>query len=165
MQPKQLEDFLGLVAQMKSDIQKLNIPSTPNSVEIIDNDPLVLPEFGASSLEHDTLNTSASSRLSGTEWLKEQCQLAARANSGFSAEDLQAMLTDILKSDIADSELQGTLADMLGFDNLGLVSELIQRRSTLFIDEVSIPVDFEKGSLLPIRFVQYSIEAVGVGVN
>ncbi|KAL8706297.1 MAG: hypothetical protein Q9201_000616 [Fulgogasparrea decipioides] len=62
------------------------------------------------------------------EWLKEKCSGLARNNAGLSAEELQDQISASLVSDIQDEELQMTLADIVGYDDLDFVADLITHR-------------------------------------
>ena len=67
------------------------------------------------------------------EWLKIKCLgIAARKQEqGFSGEDLEQQIMALLVSDSAEDELQSTLTDIIGFDDLDLVIELISHRKEL----------------------------------
>lgn len=91
----------------------------------------------------------------GKEWLKEQCVGVANRNSGLDAHALQEQVEAILASDshglyaqnmasklsltMADDELQMMLADMLGYDELDLVAQLIKHRKELLSAPVPVP--------------------------
>ncbi|KAF2457723.1 Sec63 Brl domain-containing protein [Lineolata rhizophorae] len=71
---------------------------------------------------------SAEPKDYGREWLGEQCKRVARAGSGLDAEALRDQILAILGSDSRNEELQMMLADILGFEELDLVTELISHR-------------------------------------
>ncbi len=73
----------------------------------------------------------------GPQWLKGQCILFASRKHGLSAEDLQEQIMALLVSDSVEAELQSTLTDILGFDDLELVIELIAHR-----EEITAPSPF-----------------------
>ena len=64
------------------------------------------------------------------QWLRKCCVRIA-AKSGLDGDSLENQILATLRSDSSDDELQMTLADMLGFDELDVVSELIKSRSLL----------------------------------
>lgn len=62
------------------------------------------------------------------QWLRSKCAAWARSRSGIDASDLEQQITALLASDSSDDELQMLLADILGFDDLDFVIELISHR-------------------------------------
>ncbi|KAI4202102.1 MAG: hypothetical protein LQ350_002769 [Teloschistes chrysophthalmus] len=62
------------------------------------------------------------------EWLRKTCSDLAQRNGGLSAVELQDQITALLASDTQDEELQMTLTDVVGYDDLEFVAELIARR-------------------------------------
>ena len=61
-------------------------------------------------------------------WLRSKCAAFARSKSGMDASDLEQQITALLASDSADDELQMSLADIIGYDDLDFVIELIAHR-------------------------------------
>ncbi|KAL8917735.1 MAG: hypothetical protein Q9208_007787 [Pyrenodesmia sp. 3 TL-2023] len=61
-------------------------------------------------------------------WLQNKCSELATRNGGFSADELQDQVSALLASDMKDEELQMTLADIVGYDDLDIVIEFIARR-------------------------------------
>lgn len=74
---------------------------------------------------------STSNDTYNADWLTSVCMVAASKNSGLDAKDLQDQVSSLLVSDINDDELQMTLADTLGYDELDLVAELLNHRDTI----------------------------------
>ncbi|KAI4156082.1 MAG: hypothetical protein LQ341_000057 [Variospora aurantia] len=64
-------------------------------------------------------------------WLREMCSKMATKNRGLSAGDLQGQISTMLASDMHNEELQMSLADVVGYDDLDAVIELIARRAEL----------------------------------
>ncbi|KAL8728195.1 MAG: hypothetical protein Q9181_005432 [Wetmoreana brouardii] len=73
------------------------------------------------------------------EWFEEKCSGLARNNTGLSAEELQDQISASLISDIQDEELQMTLADIVGYDDLDFVADLITRRHEIAITGLGRP--------------------------
>jgi len=67
----------------------------------------------------------------GREWLKNKCFLLAGSKQGLSAEDLQGQIIALLASDSGEEELQSTLTDIIGFDDLDFIIELITHQKEL----------------------------------
>jgi len=67
----------------------------------------------------------------GLQWLKSRCLGFASRKQGLSAEDLEEQIMALLASDSVTEELQSTLTDIVGFDDLDFVIELISNRTTL----------------------------------
>jgi antiviral helicase SLH1 len=73
----------------------------------------------------------------GPQWLKSKCIGFAAEKQGLSGEDLQEQIMALLASDGVEEELQSTLTDIIGFDDLDFVIELISHRS-----EITAPSPF-----------------------
>ncbi|KAF2019527.1 Sec63-domain-containing protein [Aaosphaeria arxii CBS 175.79] len=64
-------------------------------------------------------------------WLADRCAIVAAKGSGLDSGSLKEQLIAILASDSNDEELQMMLADIVGFDELDLVADLITHRQEL----------------------------------
>jgi len=73
----------------------------------------------------------SSSAAYGPEWLRSRCTNFAAKKQGLSDEDLQEQIMALLASDSMEEELQSTLTDVIGFDDLDFVIELISHRKEL----------------------------------
>jgi antiviral helicase SLH1 len=67
----------------------------------------------------------------GPQWLKSKCIGFAAQKKGLSGEDLQEQIIALLASDSVEEELQSTLTDIIGFDDLDFVIELISHRKEI----------------------------------
>jgi antiviral helicase SLH1 len=67
----------------------------------------------------------------GPDWLKIKCMSLAARKQGLSGEDLEQQILAVLISDSAEDELQSTLTDIIGYDDLDLVIELISHRKEI----------------------------------
>ncbi|KAK5372430.1 putative steryl acetyl hydrolase mug81 [Exophiala xenobiotica] len=61
-------------------------------------------------------------------WLQSKCSAFARPRPGIDASDLEQQITALLASDSSEDELQMSLADIIGYDDLDFVIELISHR-------------------------------------
>lgn len=67
----------------------------------------------------------------GPQWLKSRCLGFSARKQGLSGEDLQEQIMALLASDSVEEELQSTLTDIVGFDDLDFVTELISHRKDI----------------------------------
>ncbi|KAH3916623.1 hypothetical protein HBI56_048130 [Parastagonospora nodorum] len=65
------------------------------------------------------------------QWLAKKCAGVAQRSSGLDARALKDQLSAILASDSNDEELQMMLADIVGYDELDLVADLISHRKKI----------------------------------
>lgn len=72
-----------------------------------------------------------STQMGSPQWLKDCCEAVAVRGDGLDAEMLREHITAVLASDSSDDELQTTLADILGFEELDLVGDVIKHRQKL----------------------------------
>lgn len=79
----------------------------------------------------DMVTTAGPMKDGSQEWLQAQCQVVASKGSGLEAAALQDQIMAVLASDSSDDELQTTLADMLGFEELDLVSDILKNRKSI----------------------------------
>ena len=74
----------------------------------------------------------------GLHWLQAKCTEFASRKQGLSGDDLQEQISALLASDSAEEELQSTLTDIIGFDDLDFVIELISHRKEIIKPAPSI---------------------------
>ena len=67
-------------------------------------------------------------------WLRDKCRNFAKLRSGMDAADLEGQIVALLASDTSDDELQMTLAEIVGYDDLDFVIDLISHRKTALHD-------------------------------
>lgn len=79
----------------------------------------------------DMVTTAGPVKDGSQEWLQAQCQVVASKGSGLEAAALQDQIMAVLASDSSDDELQMTLADILGFEELDLVSDILKNRKSI----------------------------------
>jgi antiviral helicase SLH1 len=79
----------------------------------------------------------------GTQWLQNKCIELSSRKQGLNADDFQDQISALLASDSAEEELQSALTDMIGFDDLDFVIDLISHRR----DIISLP---RKANIDPI---------------
>ncbi|KAI6880848.1 Sec63-domain-containing protein [Hortaea werneckii] len=94
-------------------------------------------DFSDGSLEPPAVDEVAA--VGSQEWLGQKCAEVASKGTGLDSEALQEQIVAILASDSSDEELQMTLADTLGFEELDLVSDLIATRKHLLSQPVKQP--------------------------
>ncbi|GAB1729288.1 hypothetical protein NU195Hw_g3501t1 [Hortaea werneckii] len=94
-------------------------------------------DFSDGSLEPPVVDEVAA--VGSQEWLGQKCAEVASKGTGLDREALQEQIVAILASDSSDEELQMTLADTLGFEELDLVSDIIASRKQLLSQPVKQP--------------------------
>ncbi|KAI9887644.1 MAG: hypothetical protein M1823_000508 [Watsoniomyces obsoletus] len=67
----------------------------------------------------------------GLDWLSAKCAEFASKNPGLAAAELQDQILAVMASDTSEDELQSVLTDILGFDDLSLVMDLLAHRHEL----------------------------------
>lgn len=82
----------------------------------------------------------------GPQWFTTKCIEVAAHRDGLPAELLQEQIQEALRSEQPEDELQSLLTDLVGFDDLDFVIELISHRSeiTFALDESSRAVSAEQ---------------------
>ncbi|KAF1921266.1 Sec63 Brl domain-containing protein [Ampelomyces quisqualis] len=86
-------------------------------------------EYSSDGLEHfsDQQNSTPYSQ----QWLVEKCAAVAQRSSGLDPGALKEHISAILASDSNDEELQMMLAEIVGYEELDLVAELISHRNKI----------------------------------
>lgn len=87
-------------------------------------------DFYSSDFSKDSVQ-DLNSRGYGPQWLASRCISFASRKQGLAGEDLQEQLVALLVSDSVEEELQSTLTEILGFDDLDFVIELISHRKEI----------------------------------
>lgn len=151
--------WLAQVAAMKAAIAELKLPShAPNGDTIAssgDGDDDDFDLSSASGETHDVWDFISDSELDelgldsgdlmdgtdgldqeppyGPQWFLERCATVSAHRDGLPAETLQQQILEALKSNQREDELQSLLTDLVGFDDLEFVIELISHR-----DEITV---------------------------
>lgn len=94
-------------------------------------------DLWSSDLNEDQIPDGEPSIGYGPQWLKSKCIGFASRKQGLASEDLQEQIMALLASDSLEEELQSTLTDIIGFDDLDFVIELISHRT-----EITAPSPF-----------------------
>lgn len=95
--------------------------------------------FSEESIETVPAVIGESAGVGSRDWLSKRCEEVASRGTGLDADTLQDQIVAVLASDSSDDELQMTLADTLGFDELDLVSDIIAYRQQLLSQPAKPP--------------------------
>lgn len=154
--------WLAQVAAMKAAIAELKLPShAPNGDTTASSAGGDDDDFDLSSVSGDThdvwdfisdseldeLGLDSGDLMDGTDgvdqeppygpqWFLEKCTAVSAHRDGLPAETLQLQILEALKSNQREDELQSLLTDLVGFDDLEFVIELISHR-----DEITIAME------------------------
>lgn len=150
-----VSQWLEQVAAMRKAIEELNLPKDKGTLfydgadldlgdEDASSSPLstediwdVIGDDGDSSYDDlDDINDMPpqegySKTPYDQSWLAKKCESIAVRKQGLNADELQQQLNAILATDCSDDELQMTLAEIIGFDDLDLVIDLIAHRKDI----------------------------------
>jgi antiviral helicase SLH1 len=96
-------------------------------------------EYSSDLVDGVEITTEISDVRYGPEWLKNKCTFLAQSKQGLSAEDLHGQILALLASNIGEEELQSTLTDIIGFDDLDFVIELISHQKELSSAPLAVP--------------------------
>ncbi|KAB5540523.1 Sec63 Brl domain-containing protein, partial [Coniochaeta sp. 2T2.1] len=148
------EQWRAQVEAMKSALAELKLPqklpetSSTNGVSWEEDDS----DYGYSSTnggndvwdyiddsELDSLGFESGDLADGTDgldsaapyglaWLENKCAEVASRKGGLDAASLRDQVLDILESNRPEDEVQGSLTDLIGFDHLDFVIELLSHR-------------------------------------
>ncbi|KAI2618848.1 Sec63-domain-containing protein [Hypoxylon sp. NC1633] len=69
--------------------------------------------------------------IHGLSWFAKQCSSIATKKDGLSPDAFQAQILDILKSQQSEDEVQSSLTDLVGFDDLDFVIEVLSHRQEI----------------------------------
>lgn len=151
--------WLAQVAAMKAAIAELKLPShslngdTTASSAGEDDDDFDLSSVSGethdvwdfiSDSELDELGLDSGDLMDGTDgvdqeppygprWFLERCTAVSTHRDGLPAETLQLQILEALKSNQREDELQSLLTDLVGFDDLEFVIELISHREEIIV--------------------------------
>lgn len=151
---KSFDGFLDSVTRMHDAINKFSInidevivPNQPS----FDNDLAALKELDDFTISEDSDLTNDSGSgddmslssdieestgsLEALNWLESKCFLTS--HESMSAEDLYSAILGVLTSNSPDDELQISLPEIIGYEHLDFVIELISKRSSIIAAQVS----------------------------
>ncbi|OQV03667.1 Helicase conserved domain-containing protein isoform 2 [Cladophialophora immunda] len=154
------EQWLAQVAVMRKAIADLKLPSLNDASQMYGAD-LDLDEDLSEDIEDDiwdaesavdespftddfddtvnglkTPNFAADGVFDRT-WLRSKCAAWARSRPGIDSTEVEHQITALLASDSSDNELQMSLADVIGFDDLDFVIELISHRKEVLASQTT----------------------------
>lgn len=153
--------WLAQVAAMRAAIADLNLPSKPLNGDWSTDDDFEddedigwMPASGdgqdvwdfISDSEIEKLGLDSSSSLDGADglgdepafdrqWFATRCITVANHRDGLPADTLQEQVMDALRSTQQEDELQSLLTDLVGFDDLDFVIDLISHRAEILAAE------------------------------
>ncbi|KAI0409665.1 Sec63 Brl domain-containing protein [Xylaria palmicola] len=84
----------------------------------------------------------------GVAWLSTQCAAISSKKGGLSPDALQAQIFDALSSSRSEGEVQSLLTDLVGFDDLDFVIQLLSRRDEILSDSTAGGIQGPTGRLL-----------------
>lgn len=150
--------WLAQVAAMKAAIAELKLPSHAPSGDTsshLDGDDDDFDLSSASGETHDVWDFISDSELDqlgfdsgdlmdgidgvdqeppyGAQWFVSRCATVSAHRDGLPAETLQLQILGALKSNQREDELQSLLTDLVGFDDLEFVIELISHRDDITV--------------------------------
>ncbi|KAI0132303.1 Sec63 Brl domain-containing protein [Xylariales sp. AK1849] len=67
----------------------------------------------------------------GSTWFARQCAAVATKKNGLSSDAFQAQILEILTSNRSEDEVQGILTDLVGFDDLDFVIEVLSHKQEI----------------------------------
>lgn len=147
-QIKSFDSFLDSVMHMQDDLVGFEIKKSPASPLNLDSDVLKASllehfEFSSSSDDSDVSDDScdtldenhALSSSQELQWLRSQLNQVA-SQSSMTTDELYSTVLGIVTSESSDDDLQSTLPEIIGYEHLDLIIEIISRRQSL-IDSVS----------------------------
>lgn len=86
----------------------------------------------------------------GPEWLRDKCATCTSNQAGLEAEELHQQLSTLLATDMKTDELQMSLADILGYDDLDFVIELMAHRKEI-LAPTSERIEYTNGVLAHLQ--------------
>ncbi|KAK2759975.1 hypothetical protein FQN54_002711 [Arachnomyces sp. PD_36] len=160
-------EWLAQLTAMRQAIADLKLPPKEESVQPAYGSDLDLDDldegFSSSGNSHDDIwdiisdESGSNDALSDENdippadaalkhdynWLEAKCGEIAATKQGLDASELVQQITAVLAADSSEDELQMNLAEIVGFDDLDFVIELITHRQ-----EIQAPVPTSNGTIL-----------------
>lgn len=79
----------------------------------------------------DETNDIPDNEDGGISWFSKQCAAISAKRDGLSPDHFQAQLLEVLNSSRSDGEVQSLLTDLIGFDDLDFVIEVLSRKDEI----------------------------------
>lgn len=122
VRPKFDEDYANL-----SELEKFTISDDSTEEDSYDDNF----DYKIDEEEHHVTTED----LEVLSWLQIKC--VSISSGGLSSDELYSTLITLLISDASDDELQIPLLDVIGYDHLDFLIELVQKRQSIIIAQVS----------------------------
>ncbi|KAI8635282.1 Sec63 Brl domain-containing protein [Xylariaceae sp. FL1651] len=84
----------------------------------------------------------------GISWFPKQCSAISAKRSGLSPDALQAQILDVLGSSRSDGEVQSLLTDLIGFDDLEFIIQVLSHKDDILSSFIAQEVQAPSGRLL-----------------
>lgn len=84
----------------------------------------------------------------GISWFSEQCSVISAKKNGLSADAFKVQILDILGSSRSEGEVQSLLTDLIGFDDLDFVIQVLSRKDEILSGSNASGVQGPAGRLL-----------------
>ncbi|RMZ83373.1 hypothetical protein DV737_g1644, partial [Chaetothyriales sp. CBS 132003] len=150
-------EWLAQMRQMRQAISDLRLPSLRDPGEMygadfdLEEDSSDSPEDDIWDVEGDDAESAPSETSDGfvdgvkasngtavsrfdRSWLRTKSEDFVKSRSGMSAHDFEQQIVALLASDSSDDELQTSLVEMTGYDDLDFVIDLIHHRKELLVE-------------------------------
>ncbi|KAI5866624.1 Sec63-domain-containing protein [Durotheca rogersii] len=124
--PQSIEDELGLLDVDFNDDDYTSGNSGDDLWDFIDDDDDL---YSSDSVEEEHELPGSTAR--GLPWLLEQCVNISAKKDGLSPDAFRAQVRDVLSSHRSEDELQSSLTDLIGYDDLDFVIEILSRRDEI----------------------------------
>ncbi|KAJ9224018.1 hypothetical protein DTO207G8_8311 [Paecilomyces variotii] len=125
---KEAEDEINYGSDLELDIDEdYSSPGTVDDIwDVISSDDESLDELD--DIDGVPLPTSS---IYDYTWLESKCQALAAKKPGLNVAEIVQQITAVLATDSSDDELQMSLAEIVGFDDLDLVIDIIAHRADI----------------------------------
>ncbi|KAJ3568402.1 hypothetical protein NPX13_g6430 [Xylaria arbuscula] len=151
-------------AAMKLALANLNLPDQQRNIEDLDGEEFTSGNSGddvwdfisdteqdlysSDFVDEEETNVVTGNATDGISWFSKQCSAICAKKGGLAPDTFEAQILDILNSSRSDGEVQSLLTDLIGFDDLDFVIQVLSQKQEIISSFASKEVQGPTGRLL-----------------
>ncbi|KAI1367120.1 Sec63 Brl domain-containing protein [Xylaria arbuscula] len=151
-------------AAMKLALANLNLPDQQRNIEDLDDEEFTsgnsgddvwdfIPDteedlYSSDFVDDEETNGITDNATDGISWFSKQCSAICAKKGGLAPDTFEAQILDILNSSRSDGEVQSLLTDLIGFDDLDFVIQVLSQKQEIISSFASREVQGPTGRLL-----------------
>ena len=126
-----MDDMRKVLAGLEVSLKDVPLPDIPFNEDSESEDSSDESDFTVSSQSQDQVTGIIENDITSISWLADFCHDQARKHDSMVPDVLYGNVTELLLGDTSDDDLQMSLVDLLGFEDLDVITRMIAERGSI----------------------------------